>query len=192
VVVGRDLDPARLELGAKQRQLFVVEIELGGDRLELERVELAVALGALDEAREFLRVDDRADVLPPSRSGSDCSRPPALEALDSTPVRDRPSLARVGGMTVRAHIEHEDVSHRSCREFVTACAAAHVGRSQVGMLPLHRFSFQELRLRGDTVAGRTGPPSRRLASALYLERPEQRENSAVAAAVAATARARAA
>jgi len=59
----RDLDPARLELGAQKRELVVVEFELDRLRLELGRVDDAVLLDLVDEAPQFIRVKRRVDLV---------------------------------------------------------------------------------------------------------------------------------
>jgi len=133
---GRDLDPARLELAAQERELVLVEIELGGLRLELKRVDDAVVLDPVDEALQFVRVECRFDLILLSSSG-DRTESPSLEALDATPAGNRSLHAGVRGMTVRAHIEHELVAHGAGGELVPARATAHVGRNEVGVAPLH-------------------------------------------------------
>jgi len=132
----RDLDPARLELAAQKRELVVVEIELQGLRLELDRIDDAVVLGLVDEALQLVRVKRRFDLslLP---SSSDCAEPPSLEALDTAAARDRSLHAGVRGVTLRAHLEHELVAHGAGGELVPARATTHVGRDEVGVVPLH-------------------------------------------------------
>jgi hypothetical protein len=131
-----DLDPTRLELAAQERELVLVEIELDCLRLELGRVDDAVVLGLVDEARQFVRVKRRFDLNLLS-SSSDGTEPPSLEALDATPAGNRSLHAGVRGMAVRAHLEHELVAHGAGGELVPARATAHVGRNEVGVVPLH-------------------------------------------------------
>jgi hypothetical protein len=133
---GRDLDPARLELAAQKRELVVVEIELDGLRLELDRIDDAVVLGLVDEALQLVRVKRRFDlILLPS--SSDCAEPPSLEALGTAAARNRSLHAGVRGVTPRAHLEHELVAHGAGGELVPARATTHVGRDEVGVVPLH-------------------------------------------------------
>jgi hypothetical protein len=169
----RDLDPARLELAAQKRKLFLVEIELGGLRLELERVDDPVVLGSFDEARQFVRVKCRFDLILLSSSG-DRTESPSLEALDATPAGNRSLHAGVRGMTVRAHFEHELLAHGAGGELVPARATAHVGRNEVGVIPLHsNISSRhkvKLRVRGDAVTNGSGRPLRVSSPRQWLKR----------------------
>ena len=99
-------------------------------------------------------------------SGSGRAESPALEALDPTPLHERALDAGVRGMTVRAHLEYERFPYGARREFVPACATAHVGRLQFGVLPLHLVLLLARNpVRGMAVDGRMTHPTRPVLSA---------------------------
>jgi hypothetical protein len=133
----RELDSPLLELAPQEREILLVEVQLGRLRLEGGYLEYAIALGVLDQVDEFLRFENGADLSLLLLSGRCDARSAPLEPLDATSLRDWAFDARVRGMTVRADLDGERGLHGSCDEFVPTGATAHMGRYEVRMVPLH-------------------------------------------------------
>jgi hypothetical protein len=69
--------------------------------------------------------------------GCYCSDAASLEALDAASTNDVTLDARVGGMTVRADVEHQFASYRAGGELVAARVTANLRQYEVGVASLH-------------------------------------------------------
>ena len=155
---GRDLDAARLELGAERGQLLVVEVVLGSHRLEGGGVDDAALLGGRRERRSVHRIRNMVLIsVPPSSVRRLRARARRSKRSMRLPRETARSTARVGGMAVRADVERRarPGSSASRRRFRRR-RSAHSSRSAQGGFPSCVVSFSQR----PSVARRSRAPGR--------------------------------